>query len=111
MTLAMLVGTDLMPDLAGHVVMVEEVAEHHYAVDRLLFHATAHLARVGVAGLRLGRVSDVPENDRAFGAEPVDMARYWCARHGIAFLGPADIGHDVSNRIVPFGVAGRQSRP
>jgi muramoyltetrapeptide carboxypeptidase len=100
-TLAMLCGTPLMPGLAGHVVMVEEVSEHLYAVDRLFFHATAHLG--GIAGLRLGRVSDVPENDRPFGAEPGEIARYWCARHDIPYLGAADIGHDAANKIVPFG--------
>jgi len=105
MTLAMLVGTPLMPDLRGHVVMVEEVSEHLYAVDRLLFHVTAHLAPMGIAGLRLGRVRDVPENDRPFGSEPQAMAQDWCARTGIAWLGPADIGHDIDNRIVPFGLA------
>ncbi|HVR91196.1 MAG TPA: LD-carboxypeptidase [Novosphingobium sp.] len=104
MTLAMLCGTPLMPGLAGHVVMVEEVSEYHYAVDRLFFHVTAHLA--GIAGLRLGRISEVPENDRPFGAEAEDIARYWCQRHAIPFLGSADIGHDAANRIVPFGVAG-----
>lgn len=101
MTLAMLCGTDLMPDLSGHVVMVEEVAEHLYAVDRLFFHVTQHLH--DIAGLRLGRVSAVPENDRSFGAAPEAIARDWCARLDIAFLGQADIGHDTGNRIVPFG--------
>jgi muramoyltetrapeptide carboxypeptidase len=100
-TLAMLGGTRLMPGLANHVVMVEEVSEYLYAVDRLFFHATAHLN--GIAGLRLGRVSDVPENDRPFGADAVEIARHWCERHSIAFLGEADIGHDAANRIVPFG--------
>src|SRR5690606_24013366 len=75
-TLAMLCGTELMPVLAGHVVMVEEVAEHLYAVDRLFFHVTPHLG--GSAGLRLGRSSAGPENDRPFGAEPEQIARYWC---------------------------------
>ena len=103
MTLAMVVGTDLMPDLAGHVVMVEEVAEHLYAVDRLLFHVVHHLAPMGIAGLRLGRVSGVPENDRSFGSEPEEIARYWCERVGIDYLGAADIGHDAANKIVPFG--------
>ncbi len=102
-TLAMLCGTPLMPGLAGHVVMVEEVSEHLYAVDRLFFHATAHLG--GIAGLRLGRVSEVPENDRPFGVEAEEIARYWCQRHAIPFLGEADIGHDAANRIVPFGLA------
>ncbi|HEX8057814.1 MAG TPA: LD-carboxypeptidase [Novosphingobium sp.] len=104
-TLAMLCGTRLMPGLANHVVMVEEVSEHLYAVDRLFFHLTAHLG--GIAGLRLGRISDVPENDRPFGQEAEAIARHWCERHAIPFLGAADIGHDAANRIVPFGLAGR----
>ncbi|KPL67832.1 carboxypeptidase [Erythrobacter sp. SG61-1L] len=108
MTLAMLCGTDLMPDLSGHVVMVEEVSEYLYAVDRLFFHVTQHLS--GIAGLRLGRVSDVPENDRPFGAEPEEIARFWCERTGIPFLGFADIGHDEANRIVPFGLASAQAQ-
>ena len=103
MTLAMLCGTELMPDLAGHVVMVEEVSEHLYAVDRLFFHVTQHLR--DLAGLRLGRVSEVPENDRPFGATPEEIARFWCERAGISFLGTAHIGHDAANRIVPFGLA------
>jgi muramoyltetrapeptide carboxypeptidase len=105
MTLAMMTGTALMPDLAGHVVIIEEVSEHLYAVDRLLFHVTSVLADVGIAGIRLGRISDVPENDRPFGSDPETMVRDWCARNGIAWLGHADIGHDVENRIVPFGLA------
>jgi muramoyltetrapeptide carboxypeptidase len=100
-TLAMLCGTELMPMLADHVVMVEEVAEHLYAVDRLFFHVTQHLR--GIAGLRLGRVSAVPENDRPFGASAEQIALDWCERAGIPFLGAADIGHDADNRIVPFG--------
>jgi muramoyltetrapeptide carboxypeptidase len=105
MTLAMLVGTPLMPDLSGHVVLLEEVAEHLYAVDRLLFHVTAALAGMGSAGIRLGRVSDVPENDRPFGMTVDEMVRDWCDRRGLAWLGAADIGHDAENRIVPFGLA------
>lgn len=108
MTLAMLCGTDLMPDLTGHVVMVEEIDEHLYAVDRLFFHVTQHLR--GIAGLRLGRVSAVPENDRPFGADEEQIARFWCDRAGIAYLGRADIGHDADNKIVPFGLAGGAAR-
>ena len=107
-TLAMMVGTDLMPDLSDHVVMVEEVAEHLYAVDRLFFHVTQHLK--GIAGLRLGRITDVPENDRPFGSDEVAIAQDWCKRSGIAYLGRADIGHDAANKIVPFGLETRGPR-
>lgn len=102
MTLAALTGTSLMPNLKDHVVIVEEVAEHLYAIDRLFFHVVAHLH--GIAGLRLGMVSAVPENDRPFGSEAEDIASYWCAQAGIPFLGRALIGHDAENRIVPFGL-------
>ena len=102
-TLAMLCGTPLMPDLGGHVVMVEEVSEHLYAIDRLFFHITAHLT--GIAGLMLGRVSDVPENDRPFGATAEEITQDWCHRHTIPYLGRVDIGHDAENKIIPFGLA------
>lgn len=105
MTLAMLCGTPLMPDLTGHVVLVEEVAEYDYAVDRLFFHITAMLP--GIAGLRLGRVSAVPKNDIDFGISAEQIAQHWCERAGIPYLGRADIGHDIDNKIVPFGVAGK----
>jgi muramoyltetrapeptide carboxypeptidase len=93
-----------MPDLTGHIVLVEEVSEHLYAVDRLFFHVTAHLQ--GIAGLRLGRVGDVPENDVDFGADEEAIASDWCARTGIPYLGRADIGHDIDNKIVAFGLEG-----
>ena len=105
-TLAMLGGTALMPDLTGHVVLIEEVSEYDYAVDRLFFHVSAHLS--GIAGLRLGRVSAVPENEVDFGHSTEQIAQYWCARAGIPYLGRADIGHDVANKIVPFGLAAQR---
>ncbi|MFW5633256.1 MAG: LD-carboxypeptidase [Erythrobacter sp.] len=102
-TLAMVAGTPIMPDLTGHVVMVEEVSEHLYAVDRLFFHLAATLPRI--AGLRLGAVSDVPANYVEFGQSPEQIARYWCDRAGIRYLGRAEIGHTPDNRVVPFGLA------
>ncbi len=105
MTLAMMAGTPLMPDLKGHVLMVEEVSEYLYGFDRAFFHVTSHLAGVGLAGLRLGRVSDVPDNDRPFGESAESIAKRWCRKSGIEYLGRADIGHDADNKVVPFGLA------
>ncbi len=107
-TLSMLSGTQLMPDLTGHVVMVEEVAEHLYAIDRMFFHLAGTLPRL--AGLRLGAITDVPENYVEFGQGEEDIARFWCARAGIPYLGRALIGHNSANRVVPFGLASPPSR-
>ena len=105
MTLAMMAGTSLMPDLKDHVLMIEEVSEYLYGYDRAFFHVASHLQSAGLAGLRLGRVSDVVENDRPFGDGAEEIARRWCAKTGIPYLGRADIGHDADNKIVPFGLA------
>ncbi len=102
-TLTMIAGTPLMPDLKGHVVMVEEVSEHLYSVDRLMFNLTNLLP--GVAGLRLGQVTAIPENDRDFGHTPEEIAKFWCTRNGIPYLGRAQIGHYSGNCVVPFGLA------
>ncbi|HZZ88805.1 MAG TPA: LD-carboxypeptidase [Caulobacteraceae bacterium] len=101
--LSTLVGTPWQPDLAGHVLMLEEVSEYMYAIDRRLFHVTSNAAIRRVAGLRLGRCSLIPDNDPAFGQTDEQVARAWCERAAIPWLGRADIGHDAANRIVPFG--------
>jgi muramoyltetrapeptide carboxypeptidase len=101
--LSKLIGTPLMPELSGHVLMLEEVSEHLYAVDRLMFHITSNDGIRKAAGIRLGRVSDVPPNDPDFGQTPEEIVRHWCGVSGIAYLGRADIGHDAANKIVPFG--------
>lgn len=101
--LGTLVGTPWQPDLAGHVLMLEEVSEYMYAIDRRLFHVTSNAAIRRVAGLRLGRCSLIPDNDPDFGHSETEVARAWCERSGIPWLGRADIGHDAANKIVPFG--------
>lgn len=101
--LSNLLGTPLEPDLLGHILMLEEVSEHLYAIDRLMFHLTSQPAIRRVAGIKLGRVSDVPPNDPEFGRTPEEIVQDWCGKSGIAYLGRADIGHDAANRIVPFG--------
>lgn len=99
--LAALIGTPLQPDLAGHVLLLEDVDEHHYRIDRALFQVTR--AFPDLRGLRQGRFM-VPANNRDFGADVTAIFRHWCEASGIAYLGTADIGHDTDNKIVAFGV-------
>lgn len=102
--LSELLGTTLEPDFTGHVLVIEEVSEYLYAIDRALFHVTSSPAVRRASGIMLGRVSDVPENDTPFDDEPEAMVQRWCERAGLPYLGRADIGHDPDNRIVPFGL-------
>jgi muramoyltetrapeptide carboxypeptidase len=102
--LASLLGTPWLPDLEGHDLLLEEVSEHMYRIDRTLLHLFSTPAIRRVAGVRLGRCSLIPPNDPDFGADEGTVCRSQCDRAGITYLGRAEIGHDVENRIVPFGV-------
>ena len=101
--LSNLLGTPLEPDFAGVDLLVEDIGEHLYRIDRTMFHVTASANVRKAARLRLGRIGDILPNDVDFGAGEQAIVEDWCRRSGIAFGGRADIGHDAGNRVVPFG--------
>lgn len=101
--LSQMLGTAIEPDLTGHVLMLEEECEHMYRIDRSFFHITSNPGIRCVAGIRLGRCSNIPANVPDFAETEEEVARTWCARAGIPYLGRADIGHDIDNKVVPFG--------
>ncbi len=101
--LSQLLGTPLQPDLSDHVLLLEEVADYMYRIDRFLCHITSNPGIRKAAGIRLGRCRDIPENDPDFGQDEEQVVKHWCAVSGIPYLGRADIGHDIDNKVVPFG--------
>lgn len=105
--LSTLLGTPLEPDFAGVDLLVEEVSEQLYRIDRAMFHLTASANVRRAARLRLGRVRDIIANDPEFGGDETAIVADWCGRSGILFAGRADIGHDAANRVVPFGPPNR----
>lgn len=100
--LSNLLGTAIEPDFGGAEILIEDVSEHEYRIDRAMFHVSGSAAFRRSAGIRMGRVNDIPENDPAFGSDAESIVRDWCSRSEISFLGHADIGHDAANRVVPF---------
>ena len=101
--LSSLLGTPLEPDLKDAELLIEEVSEHYYRIDRLMFHITGSANVRGVKELRLGTMNDIPENEPVWGSDEEAIVKDWCARAGINYGGRAIIGHDASNRVVPFG--------
>lgn len=103
--LSSLIGTPYLPDLADHVLLIEDVSEPLYRVDRMLF-TMAHATQLkGLAGVRLGRVSDIQPNDPPWGETLETMITRWCGEMNVPYLGRAEIGHDGGNMVVPFGLA------
>lgn len=101
-TFSQILGTALQPDLTNYILMLEEVSEYMYKIDRTMHHITANANVRKVEGIRLGRCSDITNNDTDFGMTGEEVVRYWTSAADIPFLGTADIGHDAENRIVPF---------
>jgi muramoyltetrapeptide carboxypeptidase len=100
--LSNLLGTPLEPDFSGVDLLIEDVGEHLYRIDRSMFHVTAVPAIARVRRIRLGRVTDILPNDPDFAGDEDAIVEQWCDRSGIPFGGRADIGHDAGNRVVPF---------
>ncbi|MGQ0740995.1 MAG: LD-carboxypeptidase [Alphaproteobacteria bacterium] len=102
---ATLAGTPFQPALADHILMLEEVGEYMYRIDRTLFHVTSNPDVRKVAGIMLGRCDSIPANDPDFRQTEDEVVQHWCRASGIPYLGRADIGHDIDNKIVPFGLS------
>src|SRR5437588_2289979 len=66
--LSNLLGTSLEPDFAGVDLLIEDVGEHLYRIDRSMFHVTATGALRNVRRLRLGRISATLPNGPDFGS-------------------------------------------
>jgi muramoyltetrapeptide carboxypeptidase len=100
--LSSLLGTAIEPDFSDAELLIEDVAEHEYRIDRAMFHLTGSPAVRRASAIRMGRMSEIPENDPIFGSDAESIVKNWCERSGIPFGGHADIGHDAANRVVPF---------
>lgn len=104
--LCALIGTPWMPDLTDHILYIEEVGESYYRIDRLLFQMANATQLKGIAGVRLGAVTDVPADEGAeqFGETLEQMMTRWCGEMSVPYLGRARIGHGADNMVVPFGL-------
>lgn len=108
---AALVGTPYAAPLAGSIVVLEDIGEDPYRVDRMLTQLLlAGLPRA--AGLIFGNFrprprtgAEAPEPGRDF-----TMGQVWrqvAAKAGIPCLAGLPFGHVIANHIVPWGVRAR----
>ncbi|AVT33554.1 LD-carboxypeptidase [Plantactinospora sp. BC1] len=94
-------GTPDMPDLTGAILLVEDVGEPPYKVDRMLTHLRRSGALAGVAGVAVGQFTDCADG-WAVGVAEVLAERL--GDLGVPVLGGLPIGHGVGQLTVPVGV-------
>lgn len=96
------VGTSFMPDLNGAILLIEDVSEAAYRVDRLLTHLLNSGALDQLAGIAVGQFSEPKGATGTITHSSVLMERL--GHLGIPVLGGLSIGHDAINYAVPLGV-------
>ncbi|GAA1612379.1 LD-carboxypeptidase [Catellatospora bangladeshensis] len=98
--LASTLGTPHQPDLTGVILLVEDVGEQPYRVDRMLTHLRRSGALDGVAGIAVGQFTDCAD------AWPVSIADVLADRLldlGLPVLGGLPVGHGTQHTAVPLG--------
>ena len=102
-----LIGTRFFPDLTGAILFLEEVGEALYRVDRMLAHFRAVGALSGLAGVLVGRFTEMKRDtgDGAFGFDEV-LEQYFGSL-GIPVAYGFPVGHIDSQWTIPLGVRAR----
>jgi len=114
--LANLSGTSSQPDTDGKILLLEDIGEYRYNVDRMMYN----LKRAGwldkLAGLVVGAFTDSKETDTPFGQTEYEIIRDIVKeyRYPVCFGFPS--GHTPENYALKLGmeheltVTGKQSK-
>lgn len=97
------IGTESMPKLDGAILFIEDIGEHIYKIDRMLYQLKRSGALKNIVGLIIGQFTDVEDTLRPFGKtwEEVIYEHFADMNIPIAYSFPA--GHDDKNLSLKMG--------
>jgi muramoyltetrapeptide carboxypeptidase len=101
-TLCHLTGTCFGAGFQGHILLLEDIGEAPYRIDRMLTQMKMAGLFDGLAGLVLGSFEDCG-SDEEIDALVLERFQDW----SIPIVSGAPIGHGRSNWTVPLGIAAR----
>jgi len=99
-----LVGTPWALPLDGAILLLEEVGERPYRIDRALTQLELAGALVGLRGVVLGDLERCQETNGAPSATAEEVVVERLSRLGVPLLGGMPMGHGKRNRALPLGV-------
>ena len=99
--LTRVLGTPYMPDLEGAVLLLEDVGERPYRLDRMWTHLALAGVFARVRGIALGVFVNCEEKDADCSA--ADVLRELAAATGVPCAAGFPIGHGALNDAVPLG--------
>ena len=97
-----LIGTPFMPSLEGAVLLLEDVGERPYRLDRMWTHLELAGVFRKVSGIALGSFTHCEERDATYSSQ--DVLRELAVATGLPCVTGLPIGHGDVNEPVPLGV-------
>lgn len=94
------VGTRDLPDLAGAILLIEEVDEAPYRIDRMLTQLLRAGALAGLTGVAIGQLTNCGDDALAVIVERL-------AGLGVPMLAGLSVGHGRGQLTVPLGTPAR----
>jgi muramoyltetrapeptide carboxypeptidase len=102
-----LVGTESMPNLAGTILLLEEVGEAPYRMDRMLTQLLASGSLKDVQAVIVGHLT-MPGSPKEVAREEALHVFIRClVPLGLPVFGQIPVGHESPNWPIPFGVKAR----
>jgi muramoyltetrapeptide carboxypeptidase len=100
-----LIGTPFLPDLKGAILLIEDVGERPYRLDRLLTHLTLAGIFQQVSAVLVGDfiACEEPAPSRTPFPTAEDVVCERLARLTIPVALGAPVGHGMRNRALPYG--------
>lgn len=96
-------GTPYFPDTKGHILMLEDVGENIYRVDRMLTQLALGGHLNDCAGIVFGGFTDVGPGNGLGNFSLMDILEQHCKRAGKPTFSGAMFGHIKDKRTMPLG--------
>ena len=96
-----LLGTPYLPSLEGAILLLEDVGERPYRLDRMWTHLELAGVLRQVRGIALGSFTNCEEKDADYSA--ADVLRELAQATGLPCAAGFPIGHGTANEAVPLG--------
>jgi len=96
-------------DPRGKILLLEEVEEYLYRLDRLMTHLKRAGKLEGLAGVIVGHMTNMQDNDTPYGKTAYEIVLEYTAGLGVPVCFGFPSGHEPDNMAVPFNVPARFS--
>jgi muramoyltetrapeptide carboxypeptidase len=100
-----LLGTPFLPSLDGAVLLLEDIGERPYRLDRMWTHLRLAGVFERVSGIVLGDFTDCEERNGSYTS--ADVLRSLAEETGLPCAAGFAIGHGAINQPVPLGTSVR----